>query len=112
VGGIIRVRAFKPGDFVRVKEDGPAYVYEDSGSHEEKRSYQVVFCERDEERCCSASELTKPKAGDRVAVRNCEDDEAGEFLHAYGEGTSVVKWKSFPLPQIWSNTNLEPAFTE
>jgi hypothetical protein len=116
-GAIIQadsVRAFKPGQYVNTSDGFTAYVYDDNGLHEENRPYQVAICEHDEERCYSASELTMwiPKAGDGVVEANCGDGEIGQFLHTYGDDTSVVKWKSFPLPEIRLNSSLEPIWTD
>jgi hypothetical protein len=68
VGGAIQadcgVRAFKVDQYV-TSNGLTGYVYDDNGGHEESRPYRIAFCERDEERNCSASELTLwvPKAG-------------------------------------------------
>ena len=115
MGGIIqadcRVRAFKVDQYVNTSDGFTGYIFEDNGNREENRPYQIAICERDEERCVSASELTlwSPKAGDPVVDSH---GEVGEFLHTYGDDTSVVKWKSFPLPEIRFNTNLEPIWKD
>lgn len=58
-------RLFKVDQYVNTLDGLTGYVYADNGSHEENRTYEVAICERDEERFCSASELSLwvPKAG-------------------------------------------------
>jgi hypothetical protein len=106
-------RAFKVGQYANTTDGLTGYIYEDNGGDDECRPYQVAICEHDEERCCSASELVlwSPKSGEPIVEANCEDGEVGEYLHAYGDGTSVVKWKSFPLPEIRLNTSIEPVWS-
>jgi hypothetical protein len=104
-------RVFEQGQYVRTSDGFTGYIYEDSGDPEESRTYQIVICERDEERLVSASEVTLwvPKAGDEVVNAF---GETGEFLHRYDVRTSVVKWKEFPLPQICLSASLEPICTD
>ena len=105
------LRAFQPGQHVRTYDGLTGYIYEDNGAPDEDRPYQIAIYERDEERSVSASEVTLwvPNAGDRIVERSFEDGEKGEFLHMYGDGTCVVKWDTFPLPQIVLCASLEPA---
>jgi hypothetical protein len=103
--------AFKVGQYVNTSDGFTAFIYADCGRREESRPYQIAICEHDEERSVSASELTLwvPKAGESVMDAH---GEVGEFLHTYGDATSVVKWKSFPLPEIRLNSGLEPIWTD
>jgi hypothetical protein len=115
VGGIIQadsIRAFKPGQYVNTSDGLTGYVFWDNGGREEDRPFEIAICERDEERCCSVSELTLwvPKPGDSIV--DCEDGEIGEFLHTYDDDTSVVKWKSFSIPEIRLNTTIEPIWRD
>ncbi|SDE12502.1 hypothetical protein SAMN05216337_102069 [Bradyrhizobium brasilense] len=100
-------RAFAGGNYVTTADGFTGYVHEENGA-----VYHIALCERDEERTVLASEVTSwtPKAGDKVTRRNCEDAEVGEFLHLYGDDLCVVKWKSFPLPEIRLCTQIEPAW--
>ena len=99
-------RLFESGQYVTTADGLTGYIHEDNGG-----VYQIVLCERDEERTVSAGEVTlwMPKAGDEVA--NAEG-ETGEFLHRYDERTSVVRWSEFPLPQIWLTSKLEPVWRD
>jgi hypothetical protein len=103
-------RTFKFGQYVNTSDGLTGYVFEDNGGDECNR-YKIAICRGDEERCYSASELTLwvPKAGEPIMDAH---GEVGEFLHTYGEDTSVVKWQCFPLPEIRLNTGLEPIWTD
>jgi hypothetical protein len=66
----VAIRAFKVDQYVSTSDGLTGYVYQDNGNHEENDPYQIAICERDEERCSSASELTlwTPKAGEQEPI--------------------------------------------
>ncbi len=73
--------------------------------------YQTVRMDRDEECEHLECELVRwvPSHGERVMEDNNEDCITG-IVVACGEGTSLVKWTGFIEPQVWRNTDLEPAW--
>lgn len=122
-------RKFKEGQFARIVrgidpeyDNEPVYIFEDDGSEEGDDPYGVVFINSDKgEVNFSADEMIPwvPLAGERVIEADNDpnghevDDEIGTVVgsssNADGSDFKVkVLWPSFPLPQDWAVSDLEP----
>jgi hypothetical protein len=102
------VREFRGGQYANTSDGFTGFIYADNGGH-----YQVAICEHDEERRCSASELTPwtPKNGDRVVEADNDDSPIGTVVEA-GEEISLVVWKGLMRQVSFVNSCLEPAWSD
>jgi hypothetical protein len=100
------VRALKIGQYANTSDGLIGFIYADNGSH-----YDVAICGHDEERRCSASDLTPwtPKNGKQVTEAGNEDSPIGTVVEA-GEEISLVVWKGLLRQASWANSCLESAW--
>jgi hypothetical protein len=87
------------------RKDGIVYIF----GCEDSRYRTVARTDRDEERNCSAKDLTawKPRNGERVTEIDNEGSPVGIVVEA-GELASLVVWGSLRRQVSWKNSCLEP----
>lgn len=114
-GLVHAARKFKVGAFVRITADDETngevgIVYEDDGSDEYSDPYRVaLFDELGSDEWYSANEMTPwlPTVGERVIEAGVENDVGGTVVSA-NDGVANVLWDTFPHPQPWKFSELEP----